>query len=71
MDEFAASARINQYERDKHVPDFTTAKRMAKVLKIPVAYLFADDNELANFILVYGKENKRVRSRILRLLSDS
>ena len=71
MDEFAASARINQYERDKHVPDFTTAKRLAEVLKIPVAYLFADEDELAKFILAYGNAKKTVRKRIFLLLSDS
>jgi len=70
IDEFAASPRINQYERDKHVPDFATAKRLAKVLKIPVAYLFTDEDELAKFILLFGNTKKTARARILRLLTE-
>lgn len=57
IDEFSASPRINQYERGKHVPDFTTAQRLAKVLSIPVTYLYADDDNLAQFILAFSKAN--------------
>lgn len=54
MDEFAASPRINQYERGKHTPDFETATRLAKVLKIPPSSLYTKDNRLAEIILLYG-----------------
>ena len=37
IDQFSASARMNQYETDKHVPDFGTVKRIAKILKVPTA----------------------------------
>ena len=33
-DEFSASARVNQYERGKHTPDYSTVERIAKVLKV-------------------------------------
>ena len=55
MDEFAASPRINQYERGKHTPDFETATRLARVLKIPPSYLYTKDNRLAEIILLYGE----------------
>jgi transcriptional regulator with XRE-family HTH domain len=38
IDEYSSSARINQYERGKHTPDFLTARHLAKVLSVPVAY---------------------------------
>lgn len=50
IDQFSASARMNQYETDKHVPDFGTIKRIAKVLKTPTAYFYCEDDELAEVI---------------------
>lgn len=50
IDQFSASARMNQYETDKHVPDFGTVKRISKVLKLPTAYFYCDDDELAEII---------------------
>ena len=50
IDQFSASARMNQYETDKHVPDFGTIKRIAKVLKMPTAYFYCEDDELADVI---------------------
>lgn len=55
IDESSASARINQYERGKHVPDFSTARNLAKVLGVPPAYFYADDDNLAELIVSYGK----------------
>lgn len=55
IDEASASARINQYERGKHVPDFSTARNLAKVLCVPAAYFYADDDNLAELIVTYGK----------------
>lgn len=64
MDEFTSSARINQYERDKHVPDYKTATRLAKALDVPVTYLFTDDDELADIILKYTKASKSQKAKI-------
>ena len=47
IDEFSASARMNQYERGKHVPDFL----MAEKLGVPAAYFYARDDRLAEYIL--------------------
>jgi len=47
MDEFAASPRINQYERGKHTPDLGTIERIAKVLGVPSAYFYAVEDDLA------------------------
>lgn len=53
IDEASASARINQYERGKHWPDFGTVKRLAAVLHVPTAYFYAEDDSLAELVLQY------------------
>ncbi len=56
IDEFSASARMNQYETGKHTPDYLTLKRIGKVLKYPVAFFYAEDDWLADGILkLYAK----------------
>ena len=55
IDEFSASARINQYERGKHAPDFSTARNLAKVLGVPAAYFYTEEDSLAELISLFGK----------------
>lgn len=66
IDEFSASPRINQYERGKHVPDLLTAERLAKVLDIPTPYLYAKDDGLAAWILLYGSTDAAARRKLMR-----
>lgn len=65
IDEFSSSARINQYERGKHVPDFLTAKHLAKVLGVPAAYFYAEDDNLAELITLFGKLKAAERKELL------
>ncbi len=51
MDKFVASARMNQYERGVHTPDFKTVIALSVVLKVPTAFLFCIEDELAENIL--------------------
>ena len=62
MDPSGASPRMNQYERSKHTPDLLTAERIAKALDVPVPYLYADEDLMAEIILLVGKlsENGKV-----------
>jgi transcriptional regulator with XRE-family HTH domain len=53
IDEASASARMNQYERAKHEPDWLTVQRLAAVLGVPVAYLYADDDATAELLLAF------------------
>lgn len=53
IDEFSASARMNQYETGKHVPDFVTLKNIGAVLNVPPAYFYCDDDRLAELIRRY------------------
>jgi transcriptional regulator with XRE-family HTH domain len=65
LDPFVASTRINRYELGIHKVDYTFAIRLAAVLKVPVAFLYAEDSELANLILVFGRLPKRKRTDLL------
>ena len=65
IDEYSASARINQYERGKHTPDFTTASNLAKVLGVPVAYFYAEDETLAVLITLFEQLNATDRNSLI------
>ena len=55
MDEFSASARMNQYEKGIHSPDFKTVKALAEVLKVPTAFLYCEEDDLAEQIASFNK----------------
>lgn len=65
IDEFSSSARINQYERGKHAPDFLTVRNLAKVLDVPTAYFYAEDDNLAELLILFGKLNATDRKTLL------
>ena len=68
IDPFSASPRINQYERGKHTPDYTTASRLAKVLNVPTPYLYAEEDDLAKMILAFGSLPRRLKKEALSSL---
>lgn len=68
IDEFSASSRVNQYETGKHVPDFDTSARLAKVLSIPVTYLYSNDDELAELILAFSSATKEEKNELMDYL---
>ncbi|EAA4708188.1 helix-turn-helix transcriptional regulator [Salmonella enterica] len=58
IDEATASARMNQYERGTHSPDFSLACKFAEVLKIPACYLYTVEDDLAEIILNYAEQHR-------------
>ena len=66
IDPGVASARINQYEKGKHLPHLATAKQLARVLGVPTPYLYADDDVLAAWILAYARVSTATRKSIIR-----
>src|ERR1700733_9404444 len=65
IDEFSASARINQYERGKHMPDLQTLTRLAAVMRMPAPYFYCEDPELAELILKFSALGRAQRRRLL------
>ena len=68
IDEFSASARINQYERAVHAPDYGTAERIAKALQVPVGYLYEADDKLAEIIVLIGRLSKKDRDELMAVV---
>lgn len=62
-----ASPRINQYEKGKHEPQLATAKRLAKVLGIPPAFLYTEDELLAKLLLRWGELSLADRKALVKL----
>lgn len=57
--------RINRYESQASQPDIDTAARIAKELGVPLAYLYADSDDLAEWILGFSKLSKADRKKAL------
>ncbi|QFY44941.1 helix-turn-helix transcriptional regulator [Candidatus Methylospira mobilis] len=51
LDEGCSSARISRYETGVHEPPFDVAKKIARMLEVPVAYLFCEDDWMADMLL--------------------
>lgn len=58
---------MNQYETGKHIPDFNTLSRIAKILKVPTAYFYAEDDLLADIITIYGSLSRNKQKKLLEL----
>lgn len=69
MDQFSASARMNHYEMGRHTPDYSTLKRIANVLNLPVAYFYADSDELAIIINLFDKLKKEEKDVVIEKLT--
>lgn len=65
IDEYSASARINQYERGKHTPDYSTAKSLARVLNVSAAYFYAEDEKLAELIIMFANSDSPTQKTVL------
>ncbi|ECC9552471.1 XRE family transcriptional regulator [Salmonella enterica subsp. salamae] len=66
IDEFVASTRINRYEKGVHEPGMEIVQKLAEVLGVPLAYFYAEDDDLADLMLVFLKMNKHEREDILK-----
>lgn len=71
IDEFSASARVNQYETGKHAPDYLTLSKLASVLKVPTAYFYAENDLIAEIISYCGCLKKTELHKILEILDQS
>ncbi|HCH24809.1 MAG TPA: transcriptional regulator [Oceanospirillaceae bacterium] len=68
IDEASSSARMNQYERGKHVPDFDTLVKLAKVLGVPVSYFYCIDDTDAEFQLNFHQLHVDQQTQVKQLL---
>jgi transcriptional regulator with XRE-family HTH domain len=71
LDPSVASTRINRYELGVHEPDFATVQRLAETLKVPTAYLFAEDDRLARMILAFEQLSAAEKEQLLKNLEST
>ncbi|CEN55415.1 helix-turn-helix domain-containing protein [Candidatus Methylopumilus turicensis] len=71
LDEGSSSARMSRYESGVHEPSYLTASKIAKVLSVPTAYLYCEDDELAETILLISKLSAERRRGLFEELMKS
>lgn len=71
IEEDSASARMNQYERGVHAPEYGTAQRLAHALNIPTSYLFEENNALAQLILTFGNLKSNQREQVQKFIDET
>ena len=70
IDESASRARISRYETGIHEPPIGTARLLAQALNVPLAYLYCDDDEIANMLLNLTTLPPATQDRALKAIGD-
>lgn len=65
IDEFVASTRINRYEKGVHEPGTEIVQTLAEVLQVPLAYFYAEDDDLAELMLVFLSLTQQERTEVM------
>lgn len=55
IDESSSRARISRYELGVHEPAVPVAKLIAEALKVPLAYLYCEEDQVAELLLALGQ----------------
>jgi transcriptional regulator with XRE-family HTH domain len=66
IDEMSASARMNQYERGKHMPDVSMVERLAEVLGVPQAYFYVDEDDIADLLVNLYRMKQGDRKKVMQ-----
>lgn len=64
-DKANGSVRINRYEQRVNRADMDTAATLASALDVPLAYLFAEQDDQAEMLLAFAQLSKSERSKLL------
>lgn len=65
LDESSSRARISRYELGNHEPQLGTARNIAKALGVPLAYLYCEENDVAELLLALGTLPVKRRSALI------
>lgn len=70
IEEMSASARMNQYERGVHTPNYLMMEKFAEVLGVPVEYLYAKEDSMAELLLkLHGLDHDGM-AKVLELIEE-
>ena len=64
-DKANGSVRINRYEQEVNRADMDAAAALAQALDVPLAYLFAEEDDQAELLLAFARLTKSERSTLL------
>ncbi|WP_020162389.1 helix-turn-helix domain-containing protein [Cycloclasticus pugetii] len=70
IDSFSASSRMNQYEKGKHAPDYSTVQRIAEFMEVPVCYFYTEDDQLAEIILLFFQLDEGGRKGVMKKIKE-
>lgn len=72
IDESSSRARISRYELGTHEPPVKTARQIAEALGVPLAYLYCEDDLVAELLLVLRKLKSTDRhSRVASWINEA
>lgn len=70
IDESVASTRVNRYELGVHTPNLLIAQALAQVLRVPSAFFYTAEDDLAEFLFRLGQLRSHERKELYRSLAD-
>ncbi len=68
LDESSARARISRYELGVHEPPFATVKLLARVLDVPLPYMYCEEPDIAELLLALHKIPSKARKQRMEVL---
>lgn len=68
IDEYSASARMNQYEKGVHLPNFELLERCAEILGVPVEYFYTRSDETAKLLLSFYQMTNVQKQALMEFL---
>lgn len=70
IDPTVAGTRISRYEAGVSEPSVHIAARLARVLGVPTAYFYCDDDQLAWIVQTFDQLTNRKRAALIRWLKS-
>ena len=67
LDETVANTRISRYEHGVHAVEPNTADRLAKALNLPLAYFYADSDEMAELVKTFERLSNEHKKELLHV----
>lgn len=70
IDEYSASARMNQYEKGVHIPNFELLERCATILDVPVEYFYTRSDQNAKLLLKFHRMTVKQKADFLECIKN-
>lgn len=71
LEESSASTRISRYENGIHIAEPYTVERIAQVLDVPIAYFYADNEEIADLLYYFYHLNHDQQQELLHHIKSN